>query len=473
MLYNNIDMGRHMKIIEVRGRGLTDLELTTIRASGSDADYVSYRNRPQRYLEIDYQVMAGNKGDLRKKIDEISGFIVTNKEIPIVFSDEPERTYFGEYAGAQENREYHHVGIHRGTIFILRNKDKYGPEQTEELPDIALIENKGTAPADPIFELTAKKKSTFAMVSLGADGDSEYNLIGRPADMDEQVVDEKTPIFDELGDTLNAWDIPVTDSVGSFSSDSNGIFVNSYGTGSEWHGPALMREIDPVEDFEIEFFVRVRTESARQTFRMSTNFYDENDNELGMMRLWNKSTNQINKVVEARVGPYVGQFENYLISSRNYNWIGQRVYNGIIRVTRKGNVYTFYAAHITQRGNHIESITERYVDSANEYAGKLKFIQIDASIFGDTPSPNALSIPRVRVTERNQVLVDETPYILYPGDIVTLDHKDDDLLINGEPRNDLKNFGGSFFKLDKGFNSLVVTPADTFDTSVTFRDKYL
>jgi len=84
-------------------------------------------------------------------------------------------------------------------------------------------------------------------------------------------------------------------------------------------------------------------------------------------------------------------------------------------------------------------------------------------------------VPRInaiKVTELKEVKVDETPYILDVGDVVTFDHKDEDLLINGEPRNDLKNFGGSFFKLQKGYNNVVVTPSDTFDAKVKFRDKY-
>src|SRR5699024_7212065 len=260
---------------------------------------------------------------------------------------------------------------------------------------------------------------------------------------------------------------------GSFANDDAGIYVNSYGTGDGWHGPGLIREIDPIKDFEIEFYTRVRTERPEMTFRNSLNFFDENMNELGLLRLWNKTTNQINKVVEARIGPYVGKFENYLISSDNYSWIGQRAYNGIIRVTRKGNEFTFYAAHISQRGNHIETITKRYVDSGNEYDGKLKYIRIDAAIYGDNPKPNALSISRIKVSEHNEVLEDQTPYIIYPGDLVTFDHEDDEILINGEPRDDLKNFGGTFFPLHKGTNEILVYPDDTFDTKVRFENKYL
>src|SRR5690606_4875943 len=132
--------------------------------------------------------------------------------------------------------------------------------KTYEFQDSGIVENEGTAEADPIIELTATQKATFAMVSLG---DEEYNLMGRPADVDEQIVDEKTLIFDERGDTLDTWTTAGTEVdgtvSGSLTTDGTGIVVSDYGTGSGWYGPALMKEISPIQDFEVEMRLRVDT----------------------------------------------------------------------------------------------------------------------------------------------------------------------------------------------------------------------
>src|SRR5690606_17740342 len=182
LLYNNIDMSQYMRIIAVRGRGITEQELTTVRVVGSDEDYVTYRTKPARFLEIDYEVRAKNKEELRKKIDAVSAIIETTEKVPIIFPDEPDMTYYGEYAGVEESVEYHHVGIHRGTIYILRDKYKYGPEKTvETTSDTFIVENEGTAETEPIITLTAKELTTFAMVSNG----EEYMMVGRPIDVDE------------------------------------------------------------------------------------------------------------------------------------------------------------------------------------------------------------------------------------------------------------------------------------------------
>lgn len=459
----------HMRIIDVRGRGLTNQELTTIRVPGSDVDYVTYRDTPLRYLEIDYEIRARNKDELRKKIDVVSSFIDTKENVPIVFSDESDRTYFGEYAGVQENIEYHHLGIHRGTIFILRDNYKYSPEKTKALKNETNLKVEGTSESKPIFEFTVKKKATFAMI---ANEHEEYNLIGKPADVDEQIVDERTNIITERGQTLSQWYEPAGNWSGGFATTGDAIVIGNWGTGAGWHGPALEKEIDPLEDFEIEMYVYTRTEQPDQTFRISTNFYDENMSELGMLRLWDKTTNQIRKVVEARIGPYVGNHVNYLISDRNYNLQGQRVWGGIIRLKREGNMFTVYAARVTQGGRHTAIVEETFVDRNNDFAGKLKFIRFDMVNFGSTGKPNEIRIEHVKVTRLNKVLVDQTPYILDVGDKLVFDGVNDDILINGEPRNDLKNFGGSFFTLKPGNNALIVSPENTFDVVCKYRDTF-
>ena len=461
----------YFMVNDVAGRGVNGKEIELITVSNNDGAYVEGGRKPPRYLDVTITVKSPSFSDLRRKIDELNDILNTSEDVPIVFDDETDMTYFGRLDSVNNLTEEHKI-YQAVLTFLCSDPYKYGPEVSKDLGDVDTVNNEGTVPADPIFELTAKEKTTFAMVSNGADEDAEYSLIGTPVDVDEEVVDEKTLLFDELGDTLDEW--REIESQGKFDSDSNGIYVDSYGTGDSWHGPVVEREIDPTEDFEIEFFTRVRTEQDKMTFRTSLNFYDENMDDLGLLRVWDKTTSRTKKVIEARVGPYTGtKYENYVISDQNYNWVGQRAFNSIIRVTRKGNLYTFYAAHISQRGNHIETIKKRYRDDTNEFAGKLKFIRIGAAIHGNSPRPNALSIQRVRVNQLNRVTVDETPYIVYPGDVILFNHKNEDILVNGEPRNDLKNFGGSFFKLKKGYNSLIVHPSDTFDSKVIYSNKYL
>ena len=63
------------------------------------------------------------------------------------------------------------------------------------------------------------------------------------------------------GETLDTWSNTPTKVdggvvAGRLSTDNDGITVPSYGPDTNnWHGPALIKEISPSQDFEIEMMV--------------------------------------------------------------------------------------------------------------------------------------------------------------------------------------------------------------------------
>lgn len=481
MIYNNIEMSSFIRIIDVRGRGLAEQELTTLRAIGSDEDRVTYRSKPKRYIEIDYEIRAKDKWSLRKKIDEVSSIIVTNSKVPVVFSDEYDRTYFCEFDGVDEDREYHHIGIHRGTIFLLRDKHKYGSENNLLFPaDIVTVENKGTAEALPIFELEATQKTTFAMVS---NQDDEYNLVGQPADDDVQVVDTRNSVLYENGSTIDTWSTASLEMLdnhfvknigGTMTSDGAGIRANGYGTGEKLHGPAIYKEIAPIQDFEIETTFDIISKREEENFRIGINFLDENMNMLGTIAIKDNSRTYKRRVPLARYGPYrgSGSGNGYLIGDNQKNDKARETTLFYLRAQRKGKRFNFYIGEWKNQ-KHVRSWSESYSDVGNNYQGKLKYITLYVAKYSDRPNPTRLRINSVEVFELARITEDVTPYVLYPGDKVEFDHVEKNILLNGEVRKDLKDFGASFFTLKKGENMLVVTPENSFRTRVKFRERYL
>lgn len=469
MTFNGITKD-YVKVLRGRERpSWAPVERNLIDVPGHPGGYLSNTKVKPRIITVPILIQANDFADLQKLKEDIADWLITNEPEELIFDDEPDRTYYALVDGELNLNEIVRVGY--GVIrFVCPDPYKYGPETPHDFNgDASVIINNGTAEADPIFELTVKKPVTFAMIQ---NHEEEYMMIGTPTDVDEVVVDEKTKIVEERGQTLDLWDIPVTGFNGSFATTGDAIVIDKWGSGIGWHGAALMREIDPLEDFELEMYVYTRTEQPGQTFRMSTNFYDENNKELGMLRLWDKTTNQIRKVAEARVGPYTENYSNYLISDRNYNLQGQRVWGGIIRVKRVGNMFTFYTARITQGGRHESPLTETYLDSDNEFAGRLKFIRFDVANYGDTATPNEIRIEHIKVTRLNKVLVDQTPYIADVGDKIVFDNKDAEILLNGEDHKALKDFGSSYFKLAKGPNQLIVHPADSFDVQCKYKKRF-
>src|SRR5690625_2911946 len=153
-----------------------------------DGAHASYSRTPVRYLDVTITAKGKDENSLHKKIERLDELIPRGKDLVITFADEVDREYYGRLSDVQG--EFLSNIIYRAVLtFICPDPFKYGEEKIIEFSeDSAIIENKGTATAKPIIELTAKEKSTFAMVTLG---DEQYNLLGEPADTTEVVVDEK------------------------------------------------------------------------------------------------------------------------------------------------------------------------------------------------------------------------------------------------------------------------------------------
>lgn len=456
-------------------------ELTTLSVPGKDGSYLVESKIGIRDVDIELLVESDSLVELDDKKHLIYDLFYSREPFTII------RDFKNlELSVIQEGSyDIENITCSDGEFDItLKMLDPYlyGPEKTLSFPaDIVTFDNNGTAEADPIFELTAKKKTTFAMIS---NGDNEYNLIGKPADVDEQLVDEKTLIFSERGETLNTWSDAGTQfdngkvTGGQLGTDGTGIHPLTYGDPGDWegwYGPALMKEISPIQDFEVEMRLRADTDRPDQLYRIEFYLYDENMNVLGKMAVRDFSLTMDRYAAEGRFGPFLGAGRNYLISQENYIREGSH-FHGMVRMRRVGQEFEFYVARLRtgeNEGRHHDILKQTFHDVNNEYQGKLRYVQINIARNTQGRSANVPRINAISAYELRQATVDQTPYILNAGDKVLFDHKDDDILVNGEPRNDLKNFGGSFFKLKKGENMIIVSPEDTFDTKVTFRDKYL
>ncbi|BAM46355.1 distal tail protein Dit [Amphibacillus xylanus] len=449
-------------------------ELVTV--VGKPGAYLSNTQKQIRTINVPVLLLADDLSDLQKVKEDLANWLIHDEPKELIFNDEPDRVYYAVVSGSLDLDELVYSG--QGIItFLCPDPFKYGHEKTIHFPsDQVIVENNGTAEADPIFELTATKKSTFAMISNGED----YNLIGQPSDVDVEQVDSEEILINERGETLSEWNTPpikidshtaVID--GSMGTDGTGIVPLNYGSGDAWHGPARAIEINPIQDFEVEMKCRVELTRPSDTFRIETYLFDENLNVIGKIAIVDSTVNGSQVAAEGRSGDWVGNNVNYEISSKNYLRRTNH-FHGVVKVTRKGKELIFYAARLGSGDNpiHHDTLTvSRFITDSN-LLGRLKYIQIHFGKYGQSTNATVPRINQLKVTELKEVSVDKTPYIIYPNDVITFDHKNEDILVNGEPRKDLKNFGASFFTLKKGDNQLLVTPEDSFETNVRFRERF-
>lgn len=481
------DNNTTFRTLTVEGRSSTVKRLTTLQVTGMDGVHEEQNPTIEpRTPVVKFLLESNTNESFRTSVDTLN-HMLSGSKAELRFTDE-EYLYYATAIELNIPEEESNSIV--GTItFQASNPFKYGPENTFTVQDVAVIENEGTVKADPVVELTATEKATYAMISLGELGIQDnvhYNMIGRPAEVDEQVIDERVLRLTERGETLQNWTTAGTEidsnravAQGQLGTDGTGIVVLTYGStppNATWYGPALLQEITPIEDFEIEMRLRAKSSDPSVVYRVEFYLFDENMKSLGKMAIWQNTTRANEYTAEGRVGPFVGTFKNYMISSRNYRF-AKGHFHGIIRMRREGQRFEFYVARTMhgegETGRHYDSLTKAFWDGNNDYQGKLKYVQIH---IGTHAKGSKVTLPRInsfKVTELVKGTEDQTPYIVYPGDVVTFDHINDDILINGEANNDLKNFGGSFFKLNPGFNNLVVTPEQTYDGVVRYRDKKL
>src|SRR5699024_1797527 len=357
--------------------------------------------------------------------EDLAEWLIHDEPKTLVFKDEPDRVYYAVVDGSLDLDELVRWG--QGVItFLCPDPYKYGQERTLRFPaDAVVIENKGTAEANPIFELTAKKKTTFAMVTKG---DEEYNLIGQPADDDVQVVDTRTSVLYENGSTLSTWSTASLDMLdshfvkrigGTMTTDDAGIRANGYGTGDKLHGPAIYKEINPIQHFEIETTFDIISRREEENFRIGVNFLDENMNMLGTIAIKDNSRVFNRRVPLARYGPYrgSGNGNGYLVGDSQANDKARETTLSYLHAKRVGKRFDFYIGEWMNQ-KHIRRWSGSYNDKENKFQGRLKYITLYIASFADRVTPARLRINSVEVFRLDSVTVDQTPYILYPGDKV-------------------------------------------------------
>src|SRR5690625_1246526 len=479
MRFNNVKMPSWFRIIDIYGRNISTQNLDLVPVPGMNGAHLNDATTPPRYLEVRARIDASDREELSDRIDEINAIFDVQEPVPIVFPDEPDMTYYGvPEISADEGRK---VFFTRGTItFVCPDPYKYGPEQTAIFPsDLVVVENNGSSEAFPVFEMTVKTLITFAMIQNHLE---ESLLIGEPADDDIQVVDTRTSVLYENGSTLDQWqhtentdminnDGNIDSMDGVMGTDDAGIRANSYGTPkNRQRGPAIFRELDDsIQDFEMETTFDILSNREIENFRMMIYFNDEDMNPIGQFGIKDNNQNYKRRRPIAQLGEH-NQGERILGDSSKTVDNARDTTLFYFRLRREGQRFTFYVGE-WQSQRHIRTWEEEFIDVNNEYQGRLKFITLFIGSYQDRVTPSRLRMNSVEVFELQAAKEDQTPYIAYPGDVITFDTQNEEILINGEDAMTHKAFIADFFTLKKGENILGVLPGNSSDTKVKYRER--
>src|SRR5699024_3293195 len=376
-----------------------------ITIPGMDGSYLSTTEKQPLLIRQPIYFKTENDQHSLDLKDELAVWLQTEEPAPLELDDEPGRIYYAVVQNTLEDFAYI-ANYRRGTIeFLVLDGYGYGQEKTLHFPsDLVAIENKGTAPADPIFELTATKKSTFAMIG---NQDDEYIMLGQPADDDVQEVDTRTSVLYENGSTLSEWthtentdmvndDSNIDSMDGEMGTDNAGIRADSYGTArNRQRGPAIFRELDePIQDFEMETTFDILSNREIENFRMMIYFNDENMNPIGQFGIKDNTKNYKRRRPIAQVGEHN---QNVIIGDSS--WTNDNARNTTLfyfRMKREGKRFTFYVGE-WQGQRHINVWEESFNDINNEFQGRLKYVTLFIGSYQDRVTPSRLRINSVEL----------------------------------------------------------------------------
>lgn len=405
--------------------------------------------------------------------DELADWLVTDEAVELQFDNEPGRTYFAVVNNTMNDFEKM-ATLRRGTIqFLCFDPYGYSQELTATFPsDAVTITNNGTAEADPIFQFIPNKSVTHIDI---ANQDAEYMRIGRPSEVDDTLFEPETLILNDSMGTTTGWGQASTVDNGSVTgemgADGDGFYPSTFGTvvnGGRWQGPSLKRSLSAgLQDFRMDAHVKLEN-IGYDTGMVEIYLLDSGNNtvaKIGIEDRWNA----IDRVfAKAQLGGVDGPFIASEYADRDDYWNN---YDGILRIQREGNRWSVYFA-VLKDGKHINTLTTVpvYVDVDSAYMAPITQVQVAMRVYPDTEAA-PMKVRDIKIWRINQE-PEGVPYIARANDVITFDHKEENLLINGEPRIDLKDFGGTYFKLKKGDNQLFVFPQNTFETSLRYRERY-
>ncbi|MBM7542354.1 distal tail protein Dit [Amphibacillus cookii] len=471
--------------LTVTGRSQSEQLIETINIMGMDG--LLEQDHPDlthRQIEVKYKITDKSSAGLRQRLSRLN-YLLEGSKKQLQFTDEA----FLFYATMQSHilPEEESNTLIASIVFLCSDPYKYGEEKESVFSSNTLkVNNEGTATAYPTFEFEVLAPITFAMVQNHL---NEYLLLGYPVDEDEgTIVDTRQTILDERGEGLSKWNDSPTEvdpisghiSEGSFAYDGTGIIVADYGTPSSdsdvnGYGPAIIKELpEPVQDFELTAVFDTRTNLAEENFRIEIHLFDEGLNNLGKIGVRDGNRDFHNRRGLGRVGHYVDGTTRYLVGSGNFNYndLG-RSSMFFVRWRREGNQTTMYFAEVVNGVHDSNTLIERrFIDIDNEWIGAVKYAQIYIRSWRDRRAPYLARVNRLKIEKLAQSTENQIPYMAYPGDIITFDTKNQEMLLNGADVTALKDFGAHYFTLKTGENELILHPEEHFNTTVRYQERF-
>jgi len=471
--------------LTVSGRSNLSQKIQTIEVPGADG--LIEQDDPtleSREITVKYKLTDTTNEGFRERYNRLNSLLSGSKK-ELKFTDE-DALFYATLQNSEVPEEDSNSLI-ATIVFLCSDPYKYGAEKVAEFStDAAIIHNEGTAPSYPVIEATAKQSVTSFMV---AKGNEDYFMVGQPYDIDKEAIERYPDVAFYPMESLNGWS-PMTEGFLFNDEVTGGIVTNgsvevnggtsfspsTFGTQqSGWYGPAIRRSLpDPVGDFQITFGTSLYS-NGNGIGKVMAILLDENDDIVASVGLINTRMGTRNARVLARMNDGKNITRTRVMDYPGDNGNESTVFSSTplnIQLTREGNRFiakTWQVSNGVAHARHSEEI----ISDVEGFQRPVHQVALFFAKYGANPSLDMQAIG-MRVRENNTRLLDENliPYIAHEGDKITVDSKNELVMINDEPVTELKDFGANYFALNPGENHLFTFPEGAFNTAIKYRPAY-
>jgi predicted phage tail component-like protein len=444
-----------------------------LKAPNHPGAYLKSTDVDVRSLKVPVLIEGDNMGDLQKLKEDLADWLVTDTAKELVFDDEPDRSYFAVVDGSLDLEEIVSVGT--GELsFICLDPYKYGKTKVQRSDSGTLeVRNEGNVKALPTFEIEVDGDYTNIDISNG----NSMNRIGRVVNIEDYAAKREEIALSDSLSTITGWAKTIGSvhidglATGTMKSDGSRFLAEDFGTVAEaWHGPFYKKSLgQTLTDFRIETIVELVNTGEDKFGKVEFYLLDESNLPVCMLTIKDVDSSGKRIYATLRTGGGDQGFKD-LISTHGDKEATFWNFYGMLRIERTRNRWTAYVTVINKdTGKHVARSFVEYYDTEQQFTRNPSQVGVYMAQYG-TRKVASLRAYDVKVWKLNLLTTNQIPYIVQAGDVVTFDHKNQVILINGEPRMDLKAFSGEFFGLNRGVNTLSTSPP--LPTKTTWRERY-
>lgn len=450
-------------ITDIGGRGALEQDIETVTVPGKPGTYFLDRSIPAREIPVSFEITCNSLAEVRTKTNQLNAILNVVTPVPISFSDELNKTYYGIPRGKPSWSERLFI-ITGSIVFYCADPNKYGPENTaNHTSGAATVNAGGNEESKPITTVNVSGNVTHITFFNSTTG--QLNMLGMPNKQSETPTAAETSIMINTGSNLTGWTAPASTEdapvLGTLSANGD-FYSTAYGTdGSNWHGPSMKTSLaSSVQDFRIDVGCSMTPTGNGQAGGIIVSLLDGQNNPVAKLQLFKHHGSVAAYYASLQAGKNATSFR--LINEQEYK---RSSFNCILRLYRVGTSWT---AQIYEKVNGVyqKPYTIQWTDKNNIATAVATQVQIQLLQRTSFPVVDQ-KIHDINIYRQNSLTNTQVPYVAGSGDVIVFDHEKNIITKNGIDVTEDKAFIGEYFPLVPGGNTLIVEPVASISSATT------